>query len=301
MAVPVDLRCPHCGARLTAYTPYPHVTSYTRCPHCASVLPFVAPREPAPLYSWEVYPGLYPPTPVPRPPSRWGRPTLVTLLIASTVLLAGLGGAFAWVGGDALRPGTLTIGGTISPPGAPGGWVLIQGENGFEVNVSTSTGSFSVSGVPYGGVVVTAGAIGYQILQVDLFLSPAYSSVTQNPNALVLDLNPANGSSENIIDTTPFSDLENFVATIWSGTGLLWICALFTGLGVLAARRGGLPLVIVGGASAVVAPFVIPLLEINVVSEVLTAMGLVVLPLGLVVLAMVLPPFVRGQPPVEPI
>jgi hypothetical protein len=50
-----------------------------------------------------------------------------------------------------------------------------------------------------------------------------------------------------------------------------------------------------------VAPFVIPLLEINVVSEVLTAMGLVVLPLGLVVLAMVLPPFVRGQPPVEPI
>src|SRR5579863_7481481 len=98
MVTPVELRCPSCGTRLTAYTPYPWITSYTRCPHCGSVLPFVAPREPAPLYSWDVYPGLYPPTPIPRPPGRGRRPALLALLLASTLLLAGLGGVFAWVG-----------------------------------------------------------------------------------------------------------------------------------------------------------------------------------------------------------
>ncbi|MFZ0830522.1 MAG: zinc ribbon domain-containing protein [Thermoplasmata archaeon] len=301
MATPVDLRCPHCGARLTAYTPYPQVTSYTRCPQCGSVLPFVAPREPAPLYSWEVYPGLYPPTSVPRPPSRWRQPALVALLIAATLLLVALGGVFAWDGSEALRPGTLIVGGTILPATAPGAWVDVQGENGFADNVSAATGTFVVSGVPYGGVTITTGAIGYETVQVDLFLSPVYSSVTGNPAAMQIDLTPANGTGVYIIDTTAFSDLETFVATVWSGTGLLWIAALFTGLGVLAVRRDGIPLVVVGGASAVVAPFILPLLGINVVSEALTVVGLTALPVGLVVLALALPPFVRAQPPVEPV
>ncbi|MGC2289601.1 MAG: hypothetical protein WA688_07080 [Thermoplasmata archaeon] len=301
MATPVDLRCPHCGARLTAYTPYPLLTSYTRCPHCGSVLPFVAPREPAPLYSWEIYPGLYPPTPIPRPSSPWRRPALLALLLVATVLLATLGGIFAWVGSDALRPGTLTVGGTLSPYPEPSAWVDVQGENGFHVNESAATGVFSISGVPYGGVEITAGAIGFGTLQVDLFYSPVYSSIAGSPGAIQLDLSPANGSSLTVIDTTAFPDLETFVAYVWSGTGLLWISALLTGLGLLAARRDRLPLVIVAGASAMVAPFALPLLGIDVISQAITIAAILAVPVGIVVLLIALPELARAQVPVEPI
>lgn len=300
MATPVDLRCPKCGARLTAFTQYPMITSYTRCPQCASALPFVAPREPAPLYSWEVYPGLYPPTSIPSPPSRWRRPAVLALLLAVTMLLAGLGGIFAWVGGDALRPGALTVGGTVSPSGLPGAWVDVQGENGFNVNMSAPTGVFSVPRVPYGGVEVTAGAMGYGSVQVELFYSPVYSSITGSPDALQFELSRSNGSSVNIIDTTSFPDLETFVATVWSGTGVLWISALLTGLGVAATRRDRLPLVIVGGVSAMAAPFALPLLGIDVINQATTLSALTALPVGLVVLILVVPEFVRAQSPVEP-
>ncbi|MCI4353189.1 MAG: hypothetical protein L3K14_07380 [Thermoplasmata archaeon] len=301
MATPVDLRCPRCGMRLTAFTPYPQVTSYTRCPHCASVLPFVAPREPAPLFSWEVYSGLYPPTPLPHAPSPWRRPAIVALLLAVTLLLGTLGGVFAWLGSDALRPGTLRVGGTIAPSGAPGAWVSIQGENGFVVNLTVPAGAFTISGVPYGGVLIRAGAMNYSILEMQLFFSPVYSSVTGNPNQLQLSLSPANGSSVNIIDTTAFPDLEAFVAGLWSGTGLLWISALVTGLGVLGARRDRIPLVVVGGASAMAAPFALPLLGIDVINEALTAVALAAFAVGLAVLLLVLPEFARAQRPVEPI
>jgi hypothetical protein len=301
MATPVDLRCPKCGARLTAYTPYPLITSYTRCPQCGSVLPFVAPREPAPLYSWEVYPGLYPPTALPRAPSPWRRPALLALLLAATLLLAALGGIFAWVGGDALRPGTFTVGGTVSPGGLPGAWVDVHGENGFNVNVSTASGRFSIPGVPCGGVAVSTGATGYGTLEVDLFYTPVYSSISGSPAALQLDLVPANGSGITIVDTTEFTDLENFVATVWSGTGILWIAALLTGIGSLAARRERLPLVVVGGATAIVAPFALPILGIDVINQATTLTALAALPVGLVVLILAFPDFVRAQPPVEPI
>ncbi len=301
MATPVDLRCPHCGAYVTAYTAYPQITSYTRCPHCGTVLPFVGPREPAPLYSWEVYPGLYPPTPLPTPPSRYRGPALVGLLLAATLVLAGLGGVYAWVGGDALQPGSLTVGGTVSPGTATGIWVLVQGENGFSENVTTVDGAFSVSHVPYGGVMITAGAKGYYDAQLLLFLSPVYSSITGSPRSLSLTLAPGNPSETTIVDTTAFPDLENFVATVWSGTGLLWIAALFTALGATAVRRGRAPYVVVGGATAIIAPFVVPLLGIDVVNEWWTAIGLLAIPAGVVVLLLALPPFARAQAPVEPL
>ncbi len=301
MATPVDLRCPHCGARLTAYTGYPTITSYTRCPHCGTVLPFVGPREPAPLYSWEVYPGLYPPTSLPTSSSPRRIPALVALLLAATLVLAGLGGVYAWLGGDALEPGTLTIAGTISPGAVNGTWVLVQGENGFAVNVSAPAGVFSVPHVPFGGVVITVGADGYAASQLDIFVSPVYSSITGSPRDLALTLGPADTTGTAVVDTTAFPNLESFVATVWSGTGLLWIAALFTGIGVFAARRDQAPYVVIGGATAIVAPFVVPLLGIDVVNEWLTAIGLLAIPVGIVVLVMALPPFARAQPPVEPI
>jgi hypothetical protein len=301
MATPVELRCPKCGARLTAYTPYPLITSYTRCPQCGSVLPFVAPREPAPLYSWEVYPGLYPPTLIPTAPSRWRRPALLALLIAATVLLAGLGGIFAWVGGDALRPGTLTVGGTLSPSAQPGAWVDVQGENGFNVNVSAATGAFTVAGVPYGGVEVTAGAPGYGMEQFDLFYSPVYSSISGSPQALELDLTQGNNSGVRTVETSSFPDLEMFVATVWSGTGILWISALLTGLAVFATRRDQLPLAVVGGATAIVAPFVLPILGIDVISPATTLSALAAVPVGIVVLILTIPELARQQTPIEPI
>lgn len=301
MAMPVELRCPSCGTRLTAYTPYPHITSYTRCPHCGAVLPFVAPREPAPLYSWEVYPGLYPPTPVPRPPDPRRRLALWALLMVATLLIAVVGGVFAWVGSDALRPGTMTVGGTILPSTAPSTWVEVAGENGFEANVSAPRGIFSIPGVPYGGVTVTAGATGYGIVQVEMFYSPVYSSITGSPSSIQIDLSPANGSGVSVINTTPFPDLENFVASVWSGTGMLWILAALTGLGWAAARRDRLPLVVVGGVSAMGAPFVLPILGIDAISLATTISALIALPAGLVVLILSVPELARTQPPVEPL
>ena len=241
---------------------------------------------------------------LPRPsPRRRARGVVrrCSLLLAATLLLASLGGIYAWFGGAALEPGTLTVGGSVFPLQAPGAWVLVQGENGFSANVSVTDGEFMVSHVPYGGIVVTAGANGYQDIQLQLFFSPVYSSVTGSLQKLEFELAPYNGSSATVIDTTEFPDLESFVASVWSGTGLLWIGALFTGLGLVAARRDKIPLVVVGGATAIVAPFAVPLLGIDVVSETLAGIGLVALPVGVVVLLLVLPQFVRSQPPVEPI
>ena len=135
-----------------------------------------------------------------------------------------------------------------------------------------------------------------------LFLSPVYSSITGSPQQLTLALgHSVNGTAVTVVDTSAFPDLETFVATVWSGTGLFWIAALFTGLGAVSARLDKLPLAVVGGATALVAPFIIPLLGINVVSEVLTAVALVVLPLGIGILLLALPPFARAQAPIEPI
>lgn len=299
MATPVELRCPKCGTRLTAYTLYPHITSYTRCPQCGTVLPFVAPRDPAPLYSWEIYPGLYPPTPVPRPPDPRRRLALLALLLAATLLIVVVGGIFAWMGSDALRPGSMTIGGTILPSTARGAWVEVQGENGFYVNVSAPVGTFSIPGVPYGGVEVSAGATGYGVTQIELFYSPVYSSISGSPSAIQIGLSPANGSSESIVDTTPFPDLENFVASVWSGTGLLWILAALTGAGWASARRDKFPLIVIGGVSAMGAPFVLPILGIDIISLATTVSALVALPVGLVVLILAVPELARAQPPVE--
>ena len=212
-----------------------------------------------------------------------------------------MGGIFAWVGSEALRPGTLTVGGTLSPAGAAGAWVEVQGENGFKANVTAPTGTFSIAGVPYGGVEVSAGATGYGMVQLDLFYSPVYSSLTGSPSALQIALSPSNGSSVSITETSAFPDLETFVATVWSGTGLLWILALFTGLGLAAARKDRLPLVLVGGISAMAGPLVLPILGIDVINTATTISALVAFPVGLVVLILALPDFARAQPPVEPI
>jgi hypothetical protein len=225
---------------------------------------------------------------------------MLALLIAVTVLLAALGGIFAWVGSDALQPGTLTIGGSLTPA-PPGAWVDVQGENGFSDNVSAASGFFTIPNIPYGGLEVSAGAPRYAVLQVELFYSPVYSSISSSWRAIQLDLSPANGSTVIINDTTSFPDLESFVATVWSGTGLLWVAAALTAIGGGAARRGRLPLVVVGGSAAVAAPFVLPLLGIGVINQATTVSAFAGLPVGLVVLLLALPELSRSQPPVEPI
>jgi hypothetical protein len=302
MVTPVELRCPHCGARLTAFTPFPWTTSYARCPHCASVLPFVAPRDPPPLYSWEVHPGLYPSTPFPRRTSPWRGPTLLALLVAVTALLLTLGGAYALLGSEALGPGSVTIGGQVRANSPAAIWVEIQGENGFTRNLTTVNGTFSIPNVPYGGVSLHAGAVGFAILEVDLFVSPVYTSVSGSPAQLSLSLTPANGSSITIVSTTEFPDLESFVASLLSATGLLWIAAAVSGLGIRAALQGGrLSGVVVGGCSAIAAPFVLPVLGIDIVNEALTAVAVVAIPVGVVILLLSLPDLARAQGPVEPI
>ncbi|MGC2360173.1 MAG: hypothetical protein WA691_07740, partial [Thermoplasmata archaeon] len=66
----VYLRCPACGGDLRVVLASEPATQWFPCPHCRTPVPAVVPRDPPPLYSWEVLPGLYPALPRPRVP-RW--------------------------------------------------------------------------------------------------------------------------------------------------------------------------------------------------------------------------------------
>jgi hypothetical protein len=307
MAAPVTLRCPRCGNYLLAVPPYPGATALTRCPHCSATLPFVAPRDPAPLYSWEVHPGLYSMGSLPKPPSRWTKPALAAILVAGVIFLAVLGGWLTWVGNEALRPGSVTVGGQIRSTQSPGlpitdAHVSIQGENGFTAHVVTdANGRFAVPRVPFGGVELDAAAAGYSPLHVELFASPVYTSVAGGMGNLGIGLAPGNASNSTSVSTTPFPTLESLVATLLSGTGLFVIGALVGAFGAWAAWRGRLPMAVAAGATLVAAPAVIPLLGLLSVTPALAELGFLPLPLGLMALLLTVPALARQEPPPEPL
>ncbi|HEV2166231.1 MAG TPA: carboxypeptidase regulatory-like domain-containing protein, partial [Thermoplasmata archaeon] len=174
MAAPrIPLRCTQCGASVDLPPPAGPATSWSSCPQCGHPMPVVPWRERAPLFSWEVFPHLYPPLPPPRIPSKGVRPALLALLIAGAVALGGLSAVTAAEGAFALGPGTVTVSGSVvaasapsSPPGAAtplsGAHVTVQYTGGPPRTALTGgAGTFEFSGVPPGGITLNASAKGY--------------------------------------------------------------------------------------------------------------------------------------------
>ncbi len=245
--------------------------------------------------------------PLPRRQARWIRVALPALLLAAALLLSGLGGWLLWVGEEALVPGSIPIGGTVERAGGPpipipGAWVKVQGENGFVVNTTVASGgTFRVAGVPYGGIELEAGAPGYSGFHESLFVSPVYTSVSGDLTNLVLSLTPGGRSNAAALITTVFPDLESLVASLWSGTAILGIAALVTGLAAVAARSGRWPLAVAAGAAVAASPVVLPILGINFLGPTISAVALAAVPVGAGVLLLALPGLGRSVPPIEPL
>jgi hypothetical protein len=261
-------------------------------------VPVLAPRDPAPLFSWEVYPHLYPQLTAPRSPAqqipRIGLATLFALLL----FFAGVAGLLAYEGAYSLAPSHYTIAGVVVANGTgplAGTTVRITGENSFDESVLTNaSGTFTFSGVPAGGMTLNATHPRLGFVAVQFFLTPLYQAVSGNPMQLVLTFNaPSSGASAATSIESPFPDLETFVSSLWAGAGIVAIAALVVGLGVRAVRRGRPPtLAVAGGIAAVLVPVAVTELGLTgvfpyswLVSVVAVVLGIVTAVLFLLLMA----------------
>jgi Carboxypeptidase regulatory-like domain len=280
----VTLRCPRCGAYVGAPS-YPSlVPTWVTCPHCSNPLAVVAPRDPAPLFSWEAFPHLYPPLPAPRAPNPQITMVTALLLAGLTVFLAVLAGILGGTALAAVAPATYEVGGMVvdaqGNPIAVIATVQVLGENGFNESVTTGTGgTFLVPGVPAGGVRLNVTAPSYSPTLYSLFLSPVYSS-TSEPQVLRVSLLSGPANNTTVEGSVVYSDMEGFLTGVGSGAGVLAIAALVAGVAAVSAwRRTGTPWIVAGGAGAAVVPFA--MVELGLPS----AFPLVVLPLFALVAA----------------
>lgn len=248
-------RCPACGQALRVVLAPGAATQWFPCPHCHRPVPVVPPRSLAPLYSWEVVPGLYPALPPPR--RRRLRPRTVTLaalgaLTVASFLLAGTLAVYGW---EASAPASFTVSGTVegsngfgSSSPLSGASVALTGEGGFHQTRTTNAfGSFSFTGVPAGGVNLSVRALGYEDGFLVTFVSTVYDA---GSSGLVITLGPAGQGTASAVEKTPFPDLETFLATVGGGVvlyalaGLLGVAATV----VLRRPRGAAVGIVAGGA-----------------------------------------------------
>ncbi|MFZ1024467.1 MAG: carboxypeptidase-like regulatory domain-containing protein, partial [Thermoplasmata archaeon] len=162
------------------------------------------------------------------------------------LMLVGVAGGLLYEGAAAMTPAHFSVGGTVSESPQSSGVgtvasVVLYGENGFTERTATGPGgAFSFSDVPQGGVSLNVSAPGYSPVNVSLFFSTVYIaggsatgiSITLVPGSV------ANGTDEIV---SPFSDMESFVASIWSGAFLLLLAAVLTSIGAIATFRTDRP------------------------------------------------------------
>jgi hypothetical protein len=305
----VTLRCPRCGAYVAAPATRPHETSWASCPHCGTPLPVVAPRDPPPLFAWEVYPTLYPTLPPARAPGRRLYHVGAAALAVTVVLLVGIGGALVWAGAEALTPSTFSLAGTVvgssltlGPTGTPvaGASINATGENGYSATVVTGpTGQFLLTGVPAGGLVLNVTAPGFARSVVQVFLSKTYSA-TGGAGALRIVLPAAGQASTTVLDS-PFADLESYLTSLWSAAILLGIAALVAAVGAWAMAAGRRPAFgVAGGAAAMVAPAALYLLSDATAFPLLAAPTAALSALGALALSLSAYPMAWTGRPTEP-
>jgi hypothetical protein len=277
----VAVRCPRCGTDLrVAVAPAPP-TQWFPCPHCRAPLPVVVPRDPPPLYSWEVLPGLYPVLGRPRAP-RWRTGPVVAVALALVVASsAAVIGILAFYGATALGPAEYsvsgsvgrTVGGVCCTPAA-GATIVLTDDSGAEQTQSVSPlGTFAFLDVPAGGISINVTLPGYAPVTVRTFASPVYTS---GVTGLGITLVPGGAENGTTVDLTPFASLEDFVAAIGGGIGLLAVAGAVAGGAILAGRRTERPaLAVVGGAAGVAIPVAFYLLGLAAAFPMVVAGGAV--------------------------
>jgi hypothetical protein len=240
-------------------------------------VPVVPPRDPAPLFSWEVYPHLYPPARPPRVPGPGIARLLVALLLMGTVVLAGLAAGIGWAGAQSLHPGGFTVRGAVYDPGsagpqpAIGAIVKLTSETGRLATASTGpNGTFSFAAVPPGGIALNISQLGYGSLVVELFASSVYSSLGIS-GVLSVTLPTGNASVTTYESETPFGDLNSFLTDLWSSSVLLGMGAIVAGVGAYAAfRQRRFPYAVAGAGAAIAGPIAPELLGVTIVFPVVT-------------------------------
>jgi hypothetical protein len=267
-ATTLAVRCPVCGQELRAVvTPSPP-TQWFPCPHCRSPVPVVVPRDPPPLYSWEVLPNLYPPLPRPRVP-RWRARRAVAGALIGVVVLAGVfGGVLSYYGIVASTPGSYPVTGTVDRAVLGGGvapavgaTVTLTEEGGRTLSETTALdGSFSFSGVPTGGIALNVSLSGYAPVTVDTFASSVYDAGT---TGILVTLGFGSVGNGTTMSLTPFTNLESFLASIGSGIVLLGLVAVVAAVAaVLTLRQDRPALGVIGGGAGLLAPLALYLLAL---------------------------------------
>ncbi len=264
----VRLRCPACGQELRAVLAPSPSTQWFPCPHCRVPVPVVVPRDPPPLFSWEVYPGLYPMLPRPHRPRWRARGLTVVALFLVVGLAIAFAGLLAFYAVAANQPASYDVSGAVDLGGAGGGapaahaTVVLTEDNGQKLVTYTDLyGSFAFPGVPAGGIVLNVSYPGYAPVEVDTFASPVYNAGTQG---ILVTLAPGSVGSGSTVSLTPFPNLETLLASVGGAVvlfGIVAVVALLAGVGTARADRPALG--IVGGSAAVVSPLVLFLLGLS--------------------------------------
>ncbi|MCI4328482.1 MAG: carboxypeptidase regulatory-like domain-containing protein [Thermoplasmata archaeon] len=301
----VTIRCPRCARFLVAPAPASSEPTWFSCPHCAQPVPVVAPRDPPPLFSWEVYPHLYPPANPPKVPGPGVTRLLTALLLTATLVLAGLAGGLAWEGAASLSPGGFAVRGVVMESLAGGASAPLAGvvvNLSSESTAATTTtggdGSFEFLHVPAGGVTLNFTRPGFAPLVLQLFASQRYSTAGIG-SPVHVTLSPGDPGNVRVLTLSPFGNLNGFLTSLWSASILLGIGALVAGIGTLAAfRERKIPYAVAGAGAAIAAPVAPGLLSILGAFPVVTwfaalaiTVGAVALGLGTVRLAG------QGRPP----
>lgn len=257
------VRCPACGNDLRAFPAPTPPTQWFPCPHCRAAVPVVVPRDPPPLYTWEVLPGLYPPLDRPRAP-RWRVGAAVSIALAVVaVASAVLGGALGYESYAATGTGSYTVSGvteTSNGGAAAFAHVLLTENGGTSIaQVASAAGRFSFSGVPSGGVSINVTYGGaYAPATLYTFVDPVYNTGSVGLTIVVYPLSETNGTT---VTLTDFPDLESFLSSIDGAVALLGLAAIVSGAAAVAIRVSHPRAVgVVGGGAGVAVPAIVYLL-----------------------------------------
>jgi hypothetical protein len=274
---PTPIRCPACGQDLRAVLAPEPPTQWFPCPRCHAPVPAVVPRDPPPLYSWEVYPGLYPMLPKPQPP-RWPvRGVAAAALVAVVALAAVFGGLLVYYGFEATSGASYSVSGEVVtqrggiPSGpAVGARVLLTEDGGGTFSqVTGPTGAFDFAPVPAGGIAINVTLAGYGPVEVDTFASPVYNTGTEG---IVVTLQPGSEGNGSTVLLSPFPNLETFLASIGGAVVLLGLVAVLAAFAALVTLRKDRPAIgVVGGGAALAAPATLFLLGLGPVFPLLLA------------------------------
>jgi hypothetical protein len=232
-------------------------------------VPVVVPRDPPPLYSWEVMPGLYRAVAPPRIP-RWRvRQLAAWALLGTAIGAVALAGIFGYYAAIAPTPGNFTVAGTVELQSSSGGADPVGGahvtatvDSGASYSTSTDgSGGFTFPDLPSGGVSLEVTYAGYSPVTVDVFVSTLY---TAGATGTVIVLSPGSASNGSSYTLTPFPDLEQFVAAIGSGVAVLGLVAILAGYAAVVTLRADRPaLGVVAGGAGLLAPFALLLLSLG--------------------------------------